>query len=274
MVNRVQENFTIVVNSVLNNGDLSLKAKGLYAFLCSKPTDGSFQFSYDGLSHQLKEGVKAIRSAVKELVLANLLLRYSTQTRAGEFDGWEWVINPSEDDLKKFSDPFYGHSQKGNDRKGNDQNGNEKIVIKKSNKEKIPPLSPPEKKLTKTETAIKDLKLNKEEEKVFDWLKEILPYCKDHIKLATLAKKHGAKSTRIIHKRIKRDIDKGTISSVAAILARMETLDRLETPKKTRQTILAEKASREPQSNEKRIWEDPKLKKVFSNIELPWSTNG
>ena len=37
MINRVKENYTIITNEVLSNPNLSLKAKGLYAYLCSKP---------------------------------------------------------------------------------------------------------------------------------------------------------------------------------------------------------------------------------------------
>jgi len=134
MVNRLQDNYTIVYNKILNNPDLSLKAKGLYAFLCSKPP--SWKFSYDGLSAQLKEGKKAIRSAVKELVEAKVLIRVPIKDENNFWCGYEWIINPTEEDLKNHSDPFeinspdseisqngsseFGHTQKGHARNGND----------------------------------------------------------------------------------------------------------------------------------------------------------
>ena len=80
MINRLRENFTQISNDILSDKDLSLKAKGLYAFLCSKPDD--WDFSYDGLSFQLQEGEKAIRSAVRELVEATVLLRFP-RSKAG-----------------------------------------------------------------------------------------------------------------------------------------------------------------------------------------------
>ena len=145
--NRVKENFTMVVNEVLNNENLSLKAKGLYSFLCSKPDD--WDFSYDGLSVQLKEGEKALRSAVRELVEAKLLLRVQKPKMNGYFTGWEWIVNPSYEDFENGSDPIGGSqnggsqnggSQNGNDRDGHDRNGNDisntNLPILKSNTEK------------------------------------------------------------------------------------------------------------------------------------------
>ena len=152
MINRVKENYTIITNEVLSNPNLSLKAKGLYAYLCSKPE--SWQFSYDGLTHQLQEGTKALRSAVKELVEAELLLRIPVKN-GNNFNGWEWIINPTEEDLKTYIDPsqnkenqakkqngkdLQGNHPTGSYQKGNDQKGNlisnNKQQILKSNKEK------------------------------------------------------------------------------------------------------------------------------------------
>lgn len=147
MINRLQDNYTVVMNEVLNYKTMSLKAKGLYAFLCSKPS--GWNFSYDGLTHQLKEGEKSIRSGIKELVEHKLLIRVPKKNKEGEFKGWDWILHPTEDDLERFTDPTnyeremdygssrYGNYHDGNDHDGNYQNGNhlskERKVIKKSN---------------------------------------------------------------------------------------------------------------------------------------------
>ena len=103
MINRLKENFTQVNNSILNNANISLKAKWLYAFLCSKPN--SWEFSYEWLMSQLLEWEKALRSAVKELVKINILLRVSKKDDKNNFNWWEWIINPTEEDLQNYIDP-------------------------------------------------------------------------------------------------------------------------------------------------------------------------
>ena len=54
--NNLKDNFTIVANEIINNKDISLKAKGLYVFMMSKPT--SWKFSFNGLKYQLKRAKK------------------------------------------------------------------------------------------------------------------------------------------------------------------------------------------------------------------------
>jgi len=67
MINRdkKQNCFAMISNEVINSKKISCKAKGLYAYLCSKPL--SWKFSYAGISSQLLESEKQIRAMVKEL---------------------------------------------------------------------------------------------------------------------------------------------------------------------------------------------------------------
>jgi hypothetical protein len=108
MINRLRECFTQVANEVLNNQNLSLKAKWLYAFLCSKPDN--WNFSYNGLTSQLQEWVEAIRWAVKELVSAWVLIRIAKRNSDWTMWGWEWIINPTTED-KKHTDPTQKHTE-------------------------------------------------------------------------------------------------------------------------------------------------------------------
>lgn len=57
--------FTQINNTLLNSTALSLKAKGLYSFMFSKPEN--WNFTIKSMSKQLKEGVESISSALKEL---------------------------------------------------------------------------------------------------------------------------------------------------------------------------------------------------------------
>lgn len=57
--------FTQVANSLLNNDEISFKAKGVYAFLYSKPS--GWRFSAERIAKQSKDGRSAVLSALKEL---------------------------------------------------------------------------------------------------------------------------------------------------------------------------------------------------------------
>lgn len=63
--------FTVVPNQVLNSMDISLSAKGMYAYMKSKPDN--WNFTIRSMAKQLKEGQTAISSAVKELRDAGLV---------------------------------------------------------------------------------------------------------------------------------------------------------------------------------------------------------
>lgn len=110
MINRLSENFTVISNEVLSNPKISLKAKGLYSFLCSKPNN--WKFSYLGLSSQLLESEKQLRPLIRELVENKLLIRYAIKD-GNSFNGYEWIINPTNDDIIKYKDPimFYDEGQ-------------------------------------------------------------------------------------------------------------------------------------------------------------------
>jgi DNA-binding MarR family transcriptional regulator len=69
----IRERYATVPNELLNNPDISLKAKGLFAYLQSKPDNWSF--SIDRMASQLKENRDAIRGAIKELEEHGYLIR-------------------------------------------------------------------------------------------------------------------------------------------------------------------------------------------------------
>lgn len=66
-------NYTVISNNVLENENLSLKAKGLFAVMWSKPD--TWEYSVAGLEKQLKEGKDAINAALKELENEGYLVR-------------------------------------------------------------------------------------------------------------------------------------------------------------------------------------------------------
>lgn len=71
--NSIKSSYTQVPNEIINNKELSLKAKGLLCYLISKP-DG-WNFSAENIATQNKEGLLAIKSALKELENLGLNIR-------------------------------------------------------------------------------------------------------------------------------------------------------------------------------------------------------
>lgn len=80
-IKKFKLNFTQVPNVVLKDKRLSLKAKGLYAYLFSKP-DG-WHFNPKIIIKEIKEGRDAFYAAMKELVDCGYVCRH--QPNAGKF---------------------------------------------------------------------------------------------------------------------------------------------------------------------------------------------
>ena len=74
-------NFSILDNAILQDGGLSLEARGLYAYMVSLPND--WQFSYDRLAKANNVGLRVIRRVIAELENAKLLKREFTTTNKG-----------------------------------------------------------------------------------------------------------------------------------------------------------------------------------------------
>lgn len=70
--------FTQVANSVLNDPKLSAKAKGLYAYLYSKP-DG-WNFAIDRIQKEFTDGRLSINNGLKELEDNGYLYRQRQKT--------------------------------------------------------------------------------------------------------------------------------------------------------------------------------------------------
>lgn len=78
-------NFTQVSNIVLNDKRLSLKAKGLYAYLFSKPDN--WVFLVDVILSDIKEGRDAFYSALKELIKNGYIIKYRERKENGKLGG-------------------------------------------------------------------------------------------------------------------------------------------------------------------------------------------
>ncbi len=81
-----------IPNQILQNKDLTLKAKGLWAYLNSKP-DG-WTFSIDRIAAETADGRDAVRSAIHELEAAGFLSRTRTSVGTGWEDEYDLHIKP------------------------------------------------------------------------------------------------------------------------------------------------------------------------------------
>jgi predicted DNA-binding protein YlxM (UPF0122 family) len=87
----IKESFGIAPNELLNDENISLKAKGLFTYIQSKPN--GWDFSIDRISIQTKDGKKAIRTALKELEDNGYLERMATRNNLGKWSGYDYYLN-------------------------------------------------------------------------------------------------------------------------------------------------------------------------------------
>ena len=83
-------NFTVMANYHLKDRALSLKAKGLFSVLLSLPDD--WDFSLPGLAAICKEGMDAIRDAVKELESLGYITRSRVRNAKGRLESAVYAL--------------------------------------------------------------------------------------------------------------------------------------------------------------------------------------
>jgi hypothetical protein len=87
----IKNNYATIPNSFINRDDISLKAKGLFAYLQSKPNE--WKFSKERIALQLKEGLASIKSAFAELKKAGYLKTIPQKDSRGKFVGWDYILD-------------------------------------------------------------------------------------------------------------------------------------------------------------------------------------
>ena len=84
------KDYTIMSNHHLKDRRLSLKAKGLLSMMLSLPKE--WDYTLKGLARISREGVDAIREAVRELEQAGYVVRSRTRNPKGQLANAEYVI--------------------------------------------------------------------------------------------------------------------------------------------------------------------------------------
>jgi hypothetical protein len=81
----IKNRYGTIPNDLLNSIHISFKAKGMYAYIQSKPDN--WEFSAERISKQVKEGLPSVISALKELENFGYLARNRYQNNKGF-----WVV--------------------------------------------------------------------------------------------------------------------------------------------------------------------------------------
>lgn len=128
--------FGIAPNSLLNHPEISFKAKGLFAFMQSKP-DG-WSFSVKLIAQQAKDGVDSVSEGLKELEKYGFLVRKKTLTSSGYITDYELFLDVEHKTASNDGNSKLGNSNLGNSKLGKSLNNSKKDISKKdiSNKEK------------------------------------------------------------------------------------------------------------------------------------------
>ena len=77
------DNFMMMQREALQRADMSMKAKGLLAYIMSLPTD--WVIHQNELVTHFTDGDKAVRSATNELIKAGYLVRHQSRAESGHF---------------------------------------------------------------------------------------------------------------------------------------------------------------------------------------------
>lgn len=125
----IKKFFGSAPNDLLNNPNVSFKAKGLYAFMNSKPED--WDFSVQSIATQNKEGRDSISAAIKELESTGYLTRKKHKDALGQFH-IEYILLETPD----FGKPDDGKPDDGNSDDGKHPQQYKKDHTKKENTKK------------------------------------------------------------------------------------------------------------------------------------------
>jgi hypothetical protein len=110
---RVQKNknYSVINNTGLNDKDLSWKAKGLLAYLLSKPDDWEVYVSH--LKKQSTDGRDSTAAGLKELENNGYITRRQVKNELNQFTGYEYTIREVPEDCRKpdTENPLTGNAK-------------------------------------------------------------------------------------------------------------------------------------------------------------------
>lgn len=112
--------FVQIDKGILSDENLSWKAKGILAYLLSKP-DGWVTYLTD-IEKRAKDGRDSVSSGIKELLDAGYLKRTRVREQ-GRFKGWEYSVYESPDEATENGNSEIGETENGFSEVGKTENG-------------------------------------------------------------------------------------------------------------------------------------------------------
>lgn len=89
-IKKINPPYTQIHNNIIDNPDLSGKAKWILIYLLSKPAD--WQVYELDIKNHCTDGKHSIRSGIHELVDAGYIRRKKYRNEAGQFKGYEYEV--------------------------------------------------------------------------------------------------------------------------------------------------------------------------------------
>lgn len=86
-----EKGYTVIHNHILNDKNLTFKAKGILALLLSLPPNPK-NLSIEQIARRNKDGVSAVRSGLDELKIAGYLDVEQINNDLGQYDGVRWLL--------------------------------------------------------------------------------------------------------------------------------------------------------------------------------------
>lgn len=86
-----KKRFSIVNNKIIEDKRLSFKARGLLIYMLSKPDDWKF-YTDELTNRSAKDGISAIKSALREIEAAGYLVRQQGHKKNGQFTSQDWIL--------------------------------------------------------------------------------------------------------------------------------------------------------------------------------------
>ena len=90
-IKKVTPPYTQIHNNIIDNPELSGKAKWILIYLLSKPQD--WQVYEKDIKNHCTDGKHSIRSGIQELIKAGYITRQKYRNELGQFRGYEYEVH-------------------------------------------------------------------------------------------------------------------------------------------------------------------------------------
>lgn len=87
-----KKRFSIIDNSIIEDIRMSFKARGLLIYMLSRPDNWKF-YTDELVKHSDKDGLSAVKTALREIEAAGYLTRKQGHQKNGQFTSQDWILS-------------------------------------------------------------------------------------------------------------------------------------------------------------------------------------